>query len=62
MLALTILVGAVLAQLVSGAAAQDVSNTSYVTKTSECVLGIETVVHASPETVWKAWTRLIIAN
>lgn len=55
MLALTILVGAVLA-LVSGAAAQDVRNTSYVTKTSERVLRIETVVPASPETVWNAWT------
>ena len=54
--ALTILVGAVLAQLVSGAAAQNVRNTSYVTKTSERVLRIETVVPASPETVWKAWT------
>jgi hypothetical protein len=55
-LASTTLAAAVLAQLVSGAAAQDVRNTSYVTKTGERVLRIETVVSASPETVWNAWT------
>ena len=55
-LALTILVAAVLAQSVSGAAAPDVRNTSYVTKTGDRVLRIETVVPVSVERVWKAWT------
>ena len=45
-----------LAQSVSGAAAQEVRNTSYVTKSGERVLRIETVVPASTENVWKAWT------
>jgi uncharacterized protein YndB with AHSA1/START domain len=55
-LASTILVAAVLAHSVPGAAAQDVRNTSYLTKSGERVLRIETVVPASPENVWKAWT------
>ena len=59
-LALTILVAAVLSQsvsdAVSAAAAQDVRNTSYVTKSGERVLRIETVVPSSTENVWKAWT------
>ena len=37
-------------------AAQDVRNTSYVTKSGERVLRIEAVVPASAENVWKAWT------
>ena len=55
-LALTILAAAVLAQSVSGAAAQDVRNTSYVTKSGERVLRIETFVPVSTEDVWKVWT------
>ena len=55
-LASTILVAAVFAQSVSSAAAQDVRNTSYVTKSGERVLRIETVVPATTESVWKAWT------
>ena len=52
-LASAILVAAVLAQ---SAAAQEIRNTSYVTKSGERVLRIETVVPASIENVWKAWT------
>ena len=52
-LASAILVAAVLAQ---SAAAQEVRNTSYITKSGERVLRIETVVPASVENVWKAWT------
>lgn len=52
----TILATAVLVQSVPVAAAQDVRNTSYVTKSGERVLRIETVVPASTESVWKAWT------
>jgi uncharacterized protein YndB with AHSA1/START domain len=52
-LASAILVAAVLAQ---SAAAQEIRNTSYVTKSGERVLRIETVVPASVENVWKAWT------
>jgi len=55
-LASTILLLAVFAQSVSRAAAQDVRNTSYVTKSGERVLRIEAVVPASTESVWKAWT------
>jgi uncharacterized protein YndB with AHSA1/START domain len=55
-MASTILVAVVLAQSVFGAAEQDVRNTSYVTKSGERVLRIETVVPVSAETVWKAWT------
>jgi uncharacterized protein YndB with AHSA1/START domain len=55
-LATTILVAAVLAQPTVGAAAQDVHNTSYVTQAGERVLRIETIVPASVEDVWKAWT------
>ena len=56
MLGLTILAVAALAQSVSGAAAQDVRNTSYVTKSGERVLRIETFVPVSTEDVWKVWT------
>ena len=52
----TILVASVLAPSGPGAAAQEVSNTSYSTKPGERVLRIETVVPATPENVWKAWT------
>jgi uncharacterized protein YndB with AHSA1/START domain len=45
-----------LAQPAAGAAAQEVHNTSYVTKSGERVLCIEAVVPASTENVWKAWT------
>jgi hypothetical protein len=55
-LATTTLVAAVLAQATVGAAAQEVHNTSYVTKAGERVLRIEAVVPASVENVWKAWT------
>jgi peptidoglycan-associated lipoprotein len=55
-LASTILVTAVIVQSAPGAAAQEVRNTSYVTKSGERVLRIETVVPASTENVWKAWT------
>ena len=55
-LASTILVAGGLAQFVPGATAQDVRNTSYVTQSGERVLRIETVVAASTEQVWKAWT------
>lgn len=55
-LAPTILVTAVLAQSAPGTAAQEVRNTSYVTQSGERVLRIETVVPASTENVWKAWT------
>jgi hypothetical protein len=51
-----IVVAAVLAQSAVGAAAQEVHNTSYISKTGERVLRIETVVPASVENVWKAWT------
>ena len=44
------------AQSVSRAPAQDVHNTSYVTKSGERVLRIETVVPGTAESVWKAWT------
>ena len=55
-LAATIMLMAVLAQSVVGAAAQEVHNTSYVNNADERVLRIETVVPASVENVWKAWT------
>lgn len=55
-LAPTILVAAVLAHSAPDSAAQEVRNTSYVTKSGERVLCIETVVPASVENVWKAWT------
>jgi uncharacterized protein YndB with AHSA1/START domain len=55
-LALTIVAASVLAQSVSGATAQDVRNTSYVTKSGERVLRIETFVPVSTEDVWKVWT------
>src|ERR1700737_1720048 len=55
-LAPTILVAAVLAHSAPGSAAPEVRNTSYVTKSGERVLRIETVVPASAENVWKAWT------
>ena len=55
-LAPTILVAAVLAHSAPGSAAPEVRNTSYVTKSGERVLRIETVVPASAEDVWKAWT------
>jgi uncharacterized protein YndB with AHSA1/START domain len=55
-LASTILVTAVITQSAPSAAAQEVRNTSYVTKSGERVLRIETVVPASTENVWKAWT------
>ena len=55
-LAATILVAAAVAQSAVGAAAQEVHNTSYITKASERVLRIETVVPASVENVWSAWT------
>ncbi len=55
-LASKILVMAVLAQSALGAAAQEVRNTSYITKSGERVLRIETVVPVSTENVWKAWT------
>lgn len=55
-LASTIVIAAALAQSASIAAAQEVSNTSYVTKSGERVLRIETVVPVSAENVWKAWT------
>jgi uncharacterized protein YndB with AHSA1/START domain len=55
-LALTILLAAGLVQLAPGAAAQEVRNTSYVTKSGERVLRIEMVVPASIENVWRAWT------
>src|ERR1700674_784440 len=38
------------------AAAQDVRNTSYLTKTGERVLRIEATVPASVNEVWDAWT------
>jgi Activator of Hsp90 ATPase homolog 1-like protein len=40
----------------AAAAAQGVRNTSYATKTGERVLRIETIVPASVEQVWHAWT------
>jgi uncharacterized protein YndB with AHSA1/START domain len=52
----TILAAAVFAQSAPGAAAQEVRNTSYVTKSGERVLRIETVVPVSTDNVWKAWT------
>lgn len=55
-LASAILVTAVPARWVPGAAAQEMRSTSYVTKSGERVLRIETVVPASTENVWKAWT------
>jgi uncharacterized protein YndB with AHSA1/START domain len=55
-LASKILVTAVLAQSALGAAGQEVRNTSYITKSGERVLRIETVVPISTEEVWKAWT------
>ena len=55
-LASKILVTAVLAQCALGAAAQEVRNTSYITKSGERVLRIETVVPVLTENVWKAWT------
>ncbi len=51
-----LVLAAVLAQSVPGATAQEVRNTSYVTQAGERVLRIETVVPASTENVWKAWT------
>ena len=55
-LAPTILVVAVVAPSHPNAAAQEVRNTSYSTKSGERVLRIETVMPATPENVWKAWT------
>jgi uncharacterized protein YndB with AHSA1/START domain len=55
-LASSTLVMAVLLRSAPGAAGQDVHNTSYVTKSGERVLRIETVVPASPDVVWNAWT------
>lgn len=55
-LASTILVVAVFAPFRPGAAAQEVGNTSYATKSDERVLRIETVVPATPENFWQAWT------
>jgi hypothetical protein len=55
-LAATILVAAAVAQSAVGAAAQEVHNTSYITKASERVLRIDTVVPASVENVWSAST------
>jgi len=55
-LASKLLVTAVLAQSAFGAAGQEVRNTSYITKSGERVLRIETVVPVSTEEVWKAWT------
>lgn len=51
-----LVLAAVVAQSVAGATAQEVRNTSYVTQAGERVLRIETVVAASTENVWKAWT------
>ncbi len=55
-LASTMLMAAVLAQSTPGALAQEVRNTSYGTQSGERVLRVETVVPASTENVWKAWT------
>ena len=55
-LASKILLTAVVVQTALGVAAQEVRNTSYVTQSGERVLRIETVVPASTESVWKAWT------
>ena len=55
-LAATILAAAVLARSAPDASAQEVRNTSYVTKSGERVLRIETVVPTSKDNVWKAWT------
>ena len=51
-----LLLTAVLAQSALGAAGQEVRNTSYITKSGERVLRIETDVPVSTEEVWKAWT------
>jgi uncharacterized protein YndB with AHSA1/START domain len=52
----SVLVMVLLARSAPGAAAQDVRNTSYVTRSGERVLRIETVVPVSIENVWRAWT------
>ena len=55
-LASTILLAAGFGQSAPGVAAQEVRNTSYITKSGERVLRIETVVPVSTESVWKSWT------
>ncbi|MGC2467297.1 MAG: SRPBCC domain-containing protein [Candidatus Acidiferrum sp.] len=55
-LASTIVMAAVLALSVPITAAQEVRNTSYVNKSGERVLRIETIVPGSTEDVWQAWT------